>query len=330
MTNHDKTVEQRWDSFKTAINQGISKYIPIKRFGVKKSLPWITQEIKRLIRKRDKLFHTQKKSGKNFDRHHFKQVKYLIQTKIRSAYDIYLQDILGLSAQTADGSPSGFIPKKLYSLIKNARQDSHGISPLLDKQQNILITSTKGQANLLNRQFQSVFFFFSHLSPLRLGQLCMENIQKFFENVPENIKCKYPKMPEIEFGLNGVLKLLASLKPDKATGPDDIKPVILKELRREIAPVVKTVFEKSLETGTLPKDLVSARVSPIFKKGDKIDPANYRPTSLTCILCKLMEHIIASNLTRHFNKNNILYDLQHGFREKRSYNLLRTLAGNSH
>ena len=149
---HDKTEEHLWDSFKTAINQGISKYIPIKRFGEKKSLPWITQEIKRLIRKRDKLFHTQKKSGKTFDRHHFKQVKYLIQTKIRSAYDIYLQDILRLSAQTADGSPSGFIPKS-----NNARQDSQEISPLLDKQQNILITSTNGQANLLNRQFQCFF-----------------------------------------------------------------------------------------------------------------------------------------------------------------------------
>ena len=148
----------------------------------------------------------------------------------------------------------------------------------------------------------------------------MENIQKCSENVPENITCKYPKMPEIEMDLNGVLKILANLKPDKAAGPDDINPVILKELRSEIASVVKTIFEKSLETGTLhvPKVWVSARVSPIFKKGDKSDPANYRPISLTCILCKLMEHIIASNLTRHFNKNNILYDLQHGFREKRS------------
>lgn len=125
-------------------------------------------------------------------------------------------------------------------------------------------------------------------------------------------------MAEIEIDLNGVLKLLANLKPDKAAGPDDIKPVILKELRSEIVPVVKTIFEKSLETGTLPKDWVSARVSPIFKKGDKSDPANYRPISLTCILCKLMEHIMSSNLTWDFNKNNILDDLQHGFREKRS------------
>lgn len=71
----------------------------------------------------------------------------------------------------------------------------------------------------------------------------MENIQKFLENIPENFKCKYPKMPEIEIDLNGVLKLLANLKPDKAAGPDDIKPVLLKELRCEIAPVVKIIFE---------------------------------------------------------------------------------------
>ena len=57
---------------------------------------------------------------------------------------------------------------------------------------------------------------------------------------------------------------------------------------------------------------------PIFKKGDKSDPINYCPISLTCILSKLMEHIVASNPSRHFEQNDILYDLQHGFRERRS------------
>ena len=60
------------------------------------------------------------------------------------------------------------------------------------------------------------------------------------------------------------------------------------------------------------------KVCPLFKKGDKTEPSNYRPISLTCILCKVMEHIIAVNLSTHLNKHNILYELQHGFREKRS------------
>ena len=140
MTNYENLdVEQLWNYFKSAINQGISKFVLIKRFGVKKSLPWITQEIKRLMRKRDKLFHMQRNFGKNKDRHHFKQVKHLIQTKIRTVYDNYLKDLLGLAAQNAYENPSGFIPKKLYSLIKNARQDSQGISTLNDKKESTLV-----------------------------------------------------------------------------------------------------------------------------------------------------------------------------------------------
>ena len=59
-------------------------------------------------------------------------------------------------------------------------------------------------------------------------------------------------------------------------------------------------------------------MSPIFKKKDKSDPANYRSISLTCVLCKVLEHIVASNLTKHLAYFNILFELQHGFREKRS------------
>ena len=108
---------------------------------------------KRLIRKRDKLFHMQRNSGKNKDRHQFKQVKHFIQTKIRTAYDNYLKDLLGLNVQNADD----FIPKKLYSLIKNARQYSQGISTLYDKKESTLVNENKAKTTILNLQFQSVF-----------------------------------------------------------------------------------------------------------------------------------------------------------------------------
>ena len=125
-------------------------------------------------------------------------------------------------------------------------------------------------------------------------------------------------MPEININLNGILKLLSNLQPHKAAGPDEIRPIVLRELRTEIAPIIQLIFGKSLATGKLPSDWTRANVSPIFKKGEKSDTSNYRPISLTCILCKVMEHIIASNLKAHLNRHNILYDLQHGFRQKRS------------
>ena len=61
-------------------------------------------------------------------------------------------------------------------------------------------------------------------------------------------------MSEIKIDPNGVLKLLSNLKPDKAAGPDSIKPVVLKQLKTEISPVICLLFEKTLQTGHLPAD----------------------------------------------------------------------------
>ena len=127
-----------------------------------------------------------------------------------------------------------------------------------------------------------------------------------------------PKMEQFTISCNGILKLLQNLKPFKAAGPDKLKPLLLKELREEIAPIIQIIFERSLQTGKLPADCCKAQVTPIFKKGSKSSAANYRPISLTCILCKVLEHIIASHVVKHLNAHDLLYDLQHGFREKRS------------
>ena len=137
--------------------------------------------------------------------------------------------------------------------------------------------------------------------------------------VPQTFRNKNQTMPQIEISINGILKLLYNLKPGKAAGPDKIRPLILKELRVELAPIIKVIFERSLETGKLPADwCIKANVTPIYKKGDKSLASNYRPISLTCILCKVLEHILASNIVRHLDGQGLMYDLQHGFREKRS------------
>ena len=245
-------------------------------------------------------------------------MKHLVQSKIRTAYNSYLQSVLGLSGEEGsnDTDKQSFAPKKLFSLIKNAKQDSHGVSPLKDKDSGIMFSQNKDKATLLNKQFQSVF---SQLSPLKLSQLCIDKLQDYFSGrIPKKFQCNYPKMPEIIIDLKGILKLLSNLNPDKAPGPDGIKPIVLKELREELAPNIQLLFKKSISTGKIPTDWTKANVSPVFKKGSKSDPANYRLISLTCILCKVMEHIIASKLTQHLNQHNILYDLQHGFRDRRS------------
>ena len=121
-------------------------------------------------------------------------------------------------------------------------------------------------------------------------------------------------MKPLTLSTNGILKLLKDRNPHNTI----IKPLVLKELRDVLAPVIHDFFQTFIDTGRVPSDWKNANVCPIFKKGDKCEPSNYRPISLTCVLCKLLEHIVASNLIGHLDNNGILYDLQHGFRSKRS------------
>ena len=92
----------------------------------------------------------------------------------------------------------------------------------------------------------------------------------------------------------------------------------MKELSKPVSSILTTIYRKSYETGQIPGDWKRANVAPIFKKGSKQDINNYRPILLTCISCKLLEHTIASSIMRHVHENNILYNLQHEFRDKRS------------
>ena len=125
-------------------------------------------------------------------------------------------------------------------------------------------------------------------------------------------------MPKITIGVEGVEAELKRLNPNKASGPDNLSPRVLKECASIIAPLLRTLYQKSLDTSAVPYDWKQATVSPVFKKGDRYQPANYRPISLTCICSKIMEHIITSNMKRYLESNHLLHHRQHGFRAQRS------------
>ena len=78
------------------------------------------------------------------------------------------------------------------------------------------------------------------------------------------------------------------------------------------------IFTKSIQSGKVPPDWNHANVTSVLPTRDKHHLGNYRPISLTCFSCKLLEHILASNMMKHLESNNILFELQHGFRANRS------------
>ena len=78
------------------------------------------------------------------------------------------------------------------------------------------------------------------------------------------------------------------------------------------------LFQKSLDTGEIPEESSLANICPLYKKGDRALVCNYRPVSLTCVPCKLLEHIVCSNIMTHLDENKLLSDRQHAFRKRHS------------
>ncbi len=97
-----------------------------------------------------------------------------------------------------------------------------------------------------------------------------------------------------------------------APGPDGITPSILQRLEDSVVAPLQIIFNRALETGDSPKDWKTASVTPIFKKGTKGDPSNYRPDSLTSVPCKILESIIKDRVMSHLLENNLIRKSQHG------------------
>ena len=124
--------------------------------------------------------------------------------------------------------------------------------------------------------------------------------------------------PPIRVTHEGVSRLLSNLHPNKASGPDKLPSRFLKQFPNDLTPMLTLIYRASLDQGSVPEDWKKALVTPVFKKHDRSLAANYRPISLTCIVCKLLEHIISTNIHAHLENYGILHNAQHGFRKQRS------------
>ena len=291
------SVNDKWVSFKSEVLEAIERFIPTKMTKTKYSLPWIDCTIKRLIKKRDRLYFRARRSSSPDIKNHYKRFRAHVQKAIR---DAYWKHIFTLEPENTDpDSPrKNEKAKKFWSFVKSLKKDAFGITSL--RENGILKTDTVDKANICDKQFQSAFT--SETDP----------------EIPSKGTSPFTAMGEITVDPKGVLKLLNGLKVHKAPGPDGLSARVLKECSSEIAPILAYIYNESLAQGNVPDDWPQANVAPVFKKGEKYDPANYRPVSLTCICCKTLEHIIVSNINKHLSIENILADCQHGFCSQRS------------
>ena len=214
-----------------------------------------------------------KKTKKHKEWNRYKKLQAATQRETRTTEKIYMEEVVSGDLKQN--------PKRFYSYIKSKRQESEGVSSLIDKNGFLQSDSTK-RAEVLNDQFVSAY------------------TKEDIERLPSKGPSPFSAMRKIIVSPNGVTKLLRDLKPHKASGPDSIPTYILKMAADEISPVLTKIFQTSLDTGEVPADWRKANIVPLFKKGDKHQASNYRPVSLTSVTCKVLEHIVHSNVINHF------------------------------
>ena len=285
----DRSVEENWNIFKKDLSDGMSQFIPQKTSRPKFKLPWINPNIKREMRKKDRLHKKAIQSKKSQHWRVFKCQRNYVTKLVKVSHNHYLNEIIGGSLTEN--------PKKFWSYVKNSKSENVGIPPL--KLGNSVSITDKDKAETLNSYFHSVFTQ-EHLPSPSMGQ------------------SPYLPIVDLQIDPEGVAKQLSVLNPQKACGPDELPARVLKEVAQSVSHWLGFIFQQSYVNNTVPSDWSQALVTAVFKSDIKSNPANYRPISLTCICCKIMEHIVLSHMAKHLSVNNILIDEQHGFRKRLS------------
>lgn len=294
-------VTNAWDLlFKDILNAHIPTRMAKTR---KESLPWMTSEIRKEMNRRYRLLKKCDGTAKTSNTwEEYKKSRNKVTKMLREAETAYWQKQFKNAK-----NPSDFW--NLVNKIQNKNHNKHKrIGPLQQQHSSQEITTSNTEkAELINDYF------------VNIGSVLAENFHSDNEDNPAMLFHRVT--PTIINPSSDTAKLasaLSKIKPGKAAGPDEIHSKDLIAAEGSLINGLDIVFRKSFECSRFPTMWKLARVSAIFKKGNSLDPANYRPLSMLSLPGKLLESQFCSILDNHLQMHNIYSDNQWGFRKGRS------------
>ena len=284
--------EEAWDTFKANLHAVIEDSIPKKKRRHSNRPLWMNQNVMRIIRKKRRLWRWYCQTSDYEDYQSYHKTCAVASKAVRKAKR-------NLERKLARDIKSN--PKPFYKYLNSNTKSRSKVGPLKDKLGN-LQTDDQEMVGILNETFSSVF--------------TTEDMSKI--PVPEQLFSGNAPLSDVTVTEEMVLEKLNALDPNKSPGPDQIHPTIAKELADVLASPLMIIFNKSLQEGVVPKDWKLANVTSIFKKGDRTEGCNYRPISLTSIVCKILESLLRDAIMNHLAEHDLIRCSQHGFMPRRS------------
>ena len=288
--NHINT-EAAWATVYINLLSLVDRFVPVtKRRPLSWGPPWIDKHLRSLFKKRKRLWNKFKFSGSSTDYELYKTCR-------NHCTALKLEKRVAFETHLAKSSKTN--PKPLFGYIKRRTKGGSGIPALESPDAGCLAEEDGCKASILLNQYSSVF--------------TSESL-----TLPEFPNSSSSTIEDFNFSDNDVFTVLSNLKISSSPGPDNLHPLLLRNLADIIATPVAQVFRRSLDEGCLPRLWKSGTIKPIFKGGARHSAANYRPITLTSVLCKCFERLLKKAIQGHFERLSLISPSQHGFQKNRS------------
>ena len=265
----NKTATECWNILRGELDSAIDSYVPMKKQGKRSKKKHLSKEAFRKIRHKQNMWRVYKHTGKDKD------------------YEAYKEAPLNAATNEVRKSKRNFEHK----LAKNIKSDSKSFYAYVRSKQNV-----RDKVGPLEDNFGNI---------VTQGFVLAEELNMHFSSVFTREDTSSLPVPETKFkGSEGerlwqlvvtpeeVASKVNNMKENKSPGVDGISPKILKETVEQISTPLAHVFNMSLQEGIVPLEWKEANIVPLFKKGSRNKSVNYRPVSLTSVICKLLETII--------------------------------------
>jgi endonuclease/exonuclease/phosphatase family metal-dependent hydrolase len=284
------------------------KYVKFKKHRHRKS-KWITQGIIRSIRFRDKLYSKLRSTpltSPDYNKYKVNLQTYnrILAQNIRLAKKHYYYECFNKFQHDI---------KSTWGVIKEIINKS----PKKNEMPNFFLINDlpENNPNVIVNKFN---LYFTNIGPKLANSIVQPSNKSFEDYLRDSINRSF------EFQLvneNTVMKAIEGLKPKSSCGVDNISNKLVKLIKNEIIKPLTLIINQSLQNGIFPREMKVAKILPLYKKNENYLFDNYRPVSLLPSLSKILETIMHNQLYNYFDKSNLFYDSQYGFRRRHSTEL---------